>query len=172
MQQRTHRERTTEPHAGPAGARTPLRVGLLVDALRQPAWVARLVAEIEASPFARVVVLARAPADPRREPFFRRLWRGLLHDLYLRLDEGLFPGDPDALAPTDLAPLLPGRPVVEVEADDVACLSLHDLDVAIVLADAFRDAACARVARHGAWSLAGPAGAGTVAPGLVEVLRG
>jgi hypothetical protein len=173
MQQRTHRERATQSHVGPAGARAPLRVGLLVDAPVQPAWVARLVSEIGASTFARVVVLATAAGEPRRESLLRRLWRGLFHDVYLRLDEALFPGDPDALAPTDLRPLLPGCPEVGIAAADVGRLREHDLDVAIVQSRVLRPADCSRIARHGAWSLCGAAAdEAEAAAGMLEVLRG
>ncbi|MCK6461795.1 MAG: hypothetical protein L6Q95_18095, partial [Planctomycetes bacterium] len=172
MHQRIQGERATLSRGGPAGAFAPLRVGLVVDSAVQPAWAARLVSEIEASAFARVVVLAAARCDARAEPLHRRLWRGLLHDLYLRLDEGFFPGDPDALAPTDLRPLLPGCPVVEVSPGDVERLRGHGLDIAIVLSRALRPADCARIARHGAWSLRGSTGSGAeAASGMLEVLR-
>jgi hypothetical protein len=168
MEQRTHRENTLAH----AGARTPLRVALLVDSLAQPAWAARVIAEIQASPFARVVVVAKAPAE-ERETLLRRLWRGrrtLLHDLYLRLDSRIFRGEPDAFALTDVGPLLGGCPVVEA---DLERLRAEDLDVAILLTPALKPAACSKIARHGAWSLHGASpGLAEAAPGLYEVLRG
>ena len=176
MEQRTHREKTTQPHAGPGSTKAPLRVGLLVDSLALPAWAGRLAAEIRASPFARVVVVGTALGLPPRETLLRRLWRGrstLLHDLYVRLDARIFREEPDAFAPTDIRPLLGGCPIEEVGAADLERVRAHDLDVAIVLSRTLPPAACSGIARHGAWSLRDAAPAGPEAPpGVLEVLRG
>jgi hypothetical protein len=136
-----------------------LRVGILVDAWEQPAWVREIVRGIGASTFARVVAVVKRPDRPGR----RRL-RHLLHDLHARLDRLLFRAEPDASAPGDLRDHLRG---CEILADEPARVRPHDLDVAIAFAPGFE--AYAPLARDGVWRLG--EGPDEALPGLLEVLE-
>src|SRR4051812_48565771 len=85
-----------------------LRVGLLLDSYAQPCWVRRVVEEIQASDFAEVALVvlnrshaAAAASNGDRASLPRRAWDNrerFLYALYTKLDERLFPLDPDAFA--------------------------------------------------------------------------
>lgn len=161
------------------GDRT-LRVGLLVDSLQQPAWVARLVAEIRDSMCARIALVALLEGDalahkgPLRRAWSRR--RSLFHDAYMRLDRLMFRQTPDAFAPVDIGGLVGGCPRIDVAAnpEGVGRVRAHGLDVLVVLSPAVEPSALKDAARHGAWFLRhtdDPRDDEAVA-GLHEVLRG
>ena len=150
------------------GARR-LRVGLLVDALVQPAWVCRAVEQIQTSEVARIALVVRNGAPASRDPDGGRLRRWyrhrdrLLYELYTRLDTAWFRTRPDAFAPGDLAPLVGGVPVVTVVPrptgafddfvdDDVDLLRAHDLDVALCFGFRILRGRSLTLARHGVWS--------------------
>ncbi len=146
----------------------PLRVGLLVDSLTQPAWRRGIVEAIQGSGFARVVLVVRnaapRPRLSRREKL--RLHRGqLLHLLYRRVDDRLFrpPPESDAFAEGDLAPLLGDVPVLDVapvqgrftdrlDDADVERILAHDLDVAVRFGFRILKGRFLSVARFGVWS--------------------
>jgi hypothetical protein len=165
----------TAPHASPAPPETGhrLRVGILVDTLRQPLWVMRMLEEVRALPFVdlAVVVLRQAapeetPARSGRWPSVRGVWKNrkhLLFSLYSKLDGHLYRGDPDPFEPVDLTPLIGGVPVVEVrprmtrfcdyfEESDCETLRAYDLDVAIRLGFRILKSGALDIARHGVWS--------------------
>ena len=73
-----------------------LRVAVLVRRPEVPAWLADLVASLEAAPTVDLAVHAVGARSPRpRKP--------VLLDLYERIDRRLFAADPDALEPTVVA---------------------------------------------------------------------
>jgi hypothetical protein len=118
-----------------------LRVGILVDSLVLPRWKRRIIEEIRTCSVARIAVVAKGDAAPRRRRF-----RRLLFDLYRRLDYRWFRREGvDAFAPSDVSDLLADGPV-----EDAGALGGLDLDVAIRLGSWQPDGA---VARHGVWSL-------------------
>ncbi len=175
------------PGSTEAGSRPPgesvalLRVGILLDSMVQPAWARKIIADIQASSFSRValVVRQRGRESPRRGLFSRILhgWRHALHDLYVRADDRIFRGEPDAFAMADAIELLRSCPVVEAgpepSPEDLALLRSHDLDVAVSLAGDPRTGAYAAIARHGVWSLHhAPSSQDGVLPGLWEVMAG
>ncbi len=147
------------PHA--AGAeRGPLRVALLLDSFVQPAWVRKLIADIQASPFARVHLVVRQET-PRPSLLARLPY--LLHDAYVRLDARCFREVPDAFAPTDVQDLLGQSPVADG-------FDPRGADLDLILALARPADGLLGVARHGVWSI--PSGAGRDAlPGLREVME-
>ncbi len=147
----------------------PLRVALLVDALVQPQWVARVVEDVQASRCARivgVVVNAGRPEPPPPRGWRQRLRhyaRYGLYGLYGRLDARLPHYEPDALAPTDLGPLLGDCPVIEVrprqtkhcdvfEPEDLRALAALDLDVAFRFGFRILKGEILALPRHGVWS--------------------
>ncbi|MBS0431177.1 MAG: hypothetical protein JSS21_02060 [Proteobacteria bacterium] len=87
-------------YPAPATGSAPLRIGLLLDSVNVPAWVARLVEEIQACGFARVVV---AIIDTRGHPVRRR---PILHDIYTRLEIRVRRDADSPFIDRDLTPLL------------------------------------------------------------------
>lgn len=158
---------------------SPLRVGILVDSFAQPRWAAKLVADLQAAPFASLVLVVRHVADPApREGLLRRMWRhrgSLLHDAYVRLDRRLFQEQPDAFAREDIQPFLRDCTAIDATSreEDLARIRAHGLDVLVVLAADARPGAFATAARHGAWALRHAADPrdGEAVAGLWEVLE-
>jgi hypothetical protein len=166
-----HLERSVDAaRIGPETAardRVPLRVALCLDSFVQPAWARKIVADIQASPFARICLVVRREAP--RASLLATLWRDrghLLHDAYVRLDARIFRGEPDALAPTDVQDLLAACPVTD--GSDPAHLRSLGLDVALAFAQPAD--ALAESARYGVWSVHGGS-AREVLPGLREVME-
>lgn len=146
-----------------------LRVGLLVDSLVLPRWVARVVREIQDSDVAEVslVIQRQAPADVVRSAnLVARVWRKrrqLLPALFNRLDARLFGVANDPFEPTDLSAELDAVPVVrltprltahsdyfpDVQADEIA---QHDLDVALRFGFRILRGRALGIARYGVWS--------------------
>jgi hypothetical protein len=153
-----------------AGGAPPLKVGLLLDGLVQPQWVARVIEDIQASACARVVLVvvndaARDGAPPPNGlgQRLRRYARYGLYALYNRLDARLPHYEPDALASRDLGPLLGGCPLIHVrprqtkhcdffEPDDVRAVAAYDLDVAFRFGFRILKGPILDLPRHGVWS--------------------
>jgi hypothetical protein len=149
--------------ARPAPGR--LRVGLLVDSLVVPAWVARVVDDIQRSDVAEValVVVNQAPR-PRRS--LRRLVaeRGrLLHKAYMALDARLFRVPQNPFRRRDLAPALAGVPALPVTPEQTRHSDYFPADAVQAIRDARLDVAfrfgfrilrgdVLKAARHGVWS--------------------
>ena len=113
-------EPDAQPTAAPSRA-APLRLGLLVDSLTQPAWVERALRRIIESGDGEFVVIIRndatEPAGSRRASRLSSWWRNrhhLLYAAYQRLDRRRLRGTNDPFAPVDVAPLLKGVPVLGV----------------------------------------------------------
>src|SRR4051794_1449840 len=99
------------PEQGAASAaRPPLRIGLLLDSLEQPAWVSATLSEIAASGIAEFVLVilnddtGPAPAAAtRRVPARLGIWyrnrRHLPYALYSKLDERRYGYLPDPFSP-------------------------------------------------------------------------
>jgi hypothetical protein len=144
-----------------------LRVALLVDSFVQPAWVRRLVDEIQASDVARVALVVRRAAGVPPESGQRASGdadrTALLYRLYMRLDAWAFPARPDPFQPCDLSGSLAGIPVIDVapgttalggelEAADVDRLLDYRLDVALCLGFGRLRGRALEIARHGVWA--------------------
>jgi hypothetical protein len=139
---------------------------LLVDSMTQPAWRRSIVAAIQGGDFARVALVVRndAPQPSLSTAEKLRLHRAqLLHLLYRRVDDRLFPVHPDAFAPGDIGPLVDGVPVMGVvprmtrfcdHLDDatVDAIRAHDVDVAVRFGFRIIKGRFLEVARHGIWS--------------------
>lgn len=171
--------------------RAPLRIGLLLDSVHQPAWVQRTVSSVLDSGVSGIVVVimtdgrfpaahphvragAGAPGSPRREG------RGGTHrlfDLYRAFDTWWFRDDrPDPFVEVDLEPLLVAVPRLDwrseagTDTKPVADRIIdYDLDVVLQFGADAPLASIAALTRFGLWSHLGDCTGGT---GYLEVLTG
>ena len=170
--------------------RPPLRIGLLVSSMHQPAWVCRIVREVAASDYARIAVVienALPDADFRSAAEKIREHRNeLLYILYRKIDDRLFRPSPDAFATADIRQWIPDVPVLRVNPiqkrfsdyftpEDLAAIRGYDLDVALRFGFRILRGESLDIARHGVWSYhhgdnrvnrGGPAGFWEVMKGL------
>lgn len=145
----------------------PLRVGLLIDSLRQPTWVRTIVEDIQRSGFARVeLIVENDDVDRPERGALRRVLknrRRLAYVLYTRLDERLFRKQPDAFTEGSIEDLLvdvPRRRVTPVKKRfsdyftdaDVAAIREFDLDVVLRLGFRILKGDALKIARYGVWS--------------------
>jgi hypothetical protein len=86
-----------------------VRVGVILDSLSVPAWVAKIIRDIQASGFARIILVMLPLA--KKERFLRRIIRRplsfSLFRLYEKLDSWLMKhlrAGPDAFQPVDIRP--------------------------------------------------------------------
>lgn len=151
-----------------AGPVTPLRIGLMLDSMRQPAWCRDIIESIRQAPhteLALLIVNAADPYPPPRDFFdrFRRVRPHLLYTLYERFDRRRFGRSPDPFEEAPIDELVAGVPVVHVrprmtkfsdyfEDADVATIRSHELDVAIRFGFRILRGESLRIARYGVWS--------------------
>lgn len=106
------------PEAATDGVSAPLRVGLMLDDLTVPAWIAKIIRQLEAAPFTELALVIRNTEPPPPSPRFSRLRsprrQRLLFNLYRRLDERLFATSPNAFAPVDMSSELAGVASISV----------------------------------------------------------
>jgi hypothetical protein len=166
-----------EPWAAPAiespAFDRPLRIGVLVDSLTAPRWVAKILQDVVEAPFltlSQVIVDAsgkQAPPATWREWLARqraaapyRLWEWYQAADYQRFrSEGA-----DPFEPTDVRPLVQGADVVRVEPlrtgfvdrfrpQDVARVRDAHLDVMLRFGFRIIKGEILEAARYGIWSL-------------------
>jgi hypothetical protein len=111
----------------------PLRVGVVLDSLAPPAWIARAIETVAASPHAVLAAVLRSSSTPHERP----------RSLYARFDAAKFRTKDEALDPRDVSELLAHVPGT---ADE------HD--VILAFAPAPPDAH----ARYGIWTIEMPDG--------------
>jgi hypothetical protein len=156
------------PHDATPGA--PLRVGVMLDARRDAAWVAKVLADIRGSGIAEIVLVVRnatpAPRRSLREKLGLRLaefGRKGLYNLYERVDARRHRAARDAFAETDLDPVLAGveelpvRPIQKkftdrFEAEDIRRIREVRLDVLLRFGFRIIKGEILQCARYGVWS--------------------
>ena len=159
--------------SNPAGSSRPLRVGLLVDSLSQPAWVKSMIDDVVSSGFAEITLVVRnasptmgVSANAPKKSRLARWYENrsvLLFALYERLDARKFTSADDPLRLVDVAPTLADVPVIDVvpretrfsdyfEDADVDRILAHDVDVALRLGFRILRGRALQIARHGVWS--------------------
>lgn len=175
----------------------PLRVGLLVDELRQPVWVARMLADIlsEGVMVVPLVVLNTSFVPSSKDQRLgRRIGRWAKNRAYLpfalynRIDARRYKPRHDPFADADITSLVETASFLEVSPrssafvdrfDDasVAAIRAHDLDVALLLGFRIIKGDALAIARYGIWSYhhgdnsryrGGPAGFWEVYHGSLE----
>lgn len=156
---------------GDPGERQSLRVGLLMDSYRQPAWVKRMLERLVEASFADIAfVIMAGDVEPDAPLGVRgrlaRYWESrhhLLYAAYRRFDRRRDLMGPDAHARTDTAELLDGIPVLEVVPrrtkfsdyfpdDDLEAIREQRLDVLVRLGFRILRGDILEVASCGVWS--------------------
>ena len=159
-----------------SAARPPLRIGILVDGDELPAYVRRIIVDIQRSNFARVVYCVRngAPEPPHdvAQALFRRLahrlthppqWSTLAYALYLRYVDSRHQPQPNPHELADCkdllldAEVLLARPVQtgfvdRLETDDVERVRAQKLDVLFRFGFRILRGGILGAAAHGVWS--------------------
>ena len=144
----------------------PLRVGLLVNSLLLPAWVRRIIEDIQASGHARIVLVVRKRRTAAAPSRWRRLWRHrgeLVYMAYRRFDDLLFRISPDAFVEADASPLLTSCETLDVAVretkhsdhftpEDVEAIRSRDLDVLLRFGFRILRGPILEAARYGIWS--------------------
>jgi len=154
---------TNQPNA----SKRPLRIGLLVDSLTQPRWVAKIINDIQASDFAEICVVVKNEATSGA-PLgrFQSYWKNrkyLLYAFYNRVDSRVSLAEENAFEDVDIAKLLEGVPVLGVlpvmkkfsdwfPDDAVEKIRSYDLDVVISHGFRILRGEALRIAKHGVWS--------------------
>lgn len=144
-----------------------VRLGLLVDSLVQPAWIASCLEEVARRGDARIVLIVRngSRSLPRPSSRLASWWKNrryLAYALYSRLD-GLRSVARDPFQPTDLGKTLADIPVLDVvprttrfadyfEPGDVDRIRERDLDVAVRFGFRILRGDALQIARYGVWS--------------------
>lgn len=147
----------------------PLRVGIMLDGFVTSAWVARILADIQAAPFADLVavVLNDGPRRPAAKlPFRERLKRYWIHGLYNRYTDWDYRknrAERDALAPVEVTELVRGGQILKVKPlqkgfvdrfteDDIARIKATNLDVLFRFGFRIIRGDILNCARYGVWS--------------------
>lgn len=96
----------------------PLRIGIMVDSLVVPNWVARILSDIVAADFLELVLVV-ANAEQQVTPMTfraraRRFRRHGLFSLYLRFDVARHLSEVDAFEPVDVSQLVSGARILRV----------------------------------------------------------
>ncbi|MHB8473026.1 MAG: glucosamine inositolphosphorylceramide transferase family protein [Gammaproteobacteria bacterium] len=143
-----------------------LRVGLLVDSFRQPAWAYAMLERIHRSEYAEIVLVVLNESSSVQEDHpdgvhgDRKYW---LFNLYCKIDRWLFQPARDAFAMRDTASLLSGVPVISVgpkqvkykdiiEPMDIAEIRKHEVDVFVRLGFRILSGEILSTPKFGVWS--------------------
>ncbi len=122
-----------------------LRIGLFVDTLAQPRWVAEAFSRVARGDFAEVVLIASRAGGGAPHPEDSLVWRA-----YSRLDRWAFARGDDPGARVDLASVLQPKKILAVKDHGSVVQNSGELDVAFALGS-FDDSLLDGVARYGVW---------------------
>ena len=136
---------------------TALRIGVVLDGMRAPAWAAWALKAIRAH---RELELTLGVISDRVE----KGRRSVLFALYEALDRRVFRGASDALEPVDVSPALEGVPVMRLPGPSEETRAYDDgrpempsdesaLDVLVCLGTPMPPGDLPFVVRHGVWYL-------------------
>lgn len=143
-----------------------LRVGVLLDDLSVPAWIARVLEELRESRIAEITAIIKNSAPRPRPGPVQRAWlrrNYFFYHLYDRVDRLIFSADPDPLRKIDARPLLQRFESLEVSprragrSDAFPEEALHrvrELDLDVALQFGFRPLTgdVLTIPRYGVWS--------------------
>ncbi len=118
-----------------------LRIGVVLDGMRAPAWAAWVLRAIRAHDDLELTLAVIADRIGDERP-------SILFAAYEALDRRVFSRPPDALEPVDVSPALEGVSSLQLPGSDA-----HLLDVLVCLGTAPAPGEIPLVPRHGVWSL-------------------
>lgn len=148
---------------------SPLRVGVVVDAVAQPAWIARAIERVAAAPQATLVVIMHQPRAAESSP------RPLLPRWYARVDASRFRTADDPLDTRTLPfPLVEGTPQTGSVLSLDPALRAYELHIILTFGPRSATAESLALARLGVWSHILPDGLWELAtrqPSTVAVLK-
>lgn len=145
-----------------------LRVGVMLDSLTPPAWIARIIGQVQGTGCAEIALVVLNVEPPAPQPRFARLRsprrQHLLFGLYSRVDARVFRCEPDAFAEVSVRDELAGVPHLEVvplrptrfehrfDASTVREIRDADLDVLLRFGFNIIRGEILDSARYGVWS--------------------
>jgi hypothetical protein len=143
-----------------------LRVGVMLDSYLTSAWIAKAVAEIQSSDFARLELVVLQTAPPRSNGLLAKIagpWKYSLFAKYEQWEYGRNRTKPDAFEPADLAPALKTVPSISVRTslskdayvvsgEDSAEIARHELDVLLYFGARRLRGAILTAAKYGVWA--------------------
>lgn len=110
-----------------------LKIGAIVDTMTVPAWVHRILSDVEAATFLDLSLFVLNRVKPQRSNFLEKLRLMLptaLYRLYERLDYALYRDPVDAFAPMDISAEFEATEVLEVVPIRQGCVhEFHRTDV-------------------------------------------
>jgi len=155
-----------QDRSDPAAAK--LRIGIMVNSLAATRWVAKIVADIQESSFAQVVLVVRNSAPPAtpKKSWRQRLktyWTHSLFERYRRWDRQRHRAELDAFEEVDLTEPLKNAPVLSVQPiqkgfvdrfapEDIARIREANLDVLFRFGFRIIRGEILSCARYGVWS--------------------
>jgi hypothetical protein len=162
-------EPKSELYQSVPATRPVLKVGVLLDELSAPSWIAKILADIESSGFAdlRLAVVNSnvGPVRPKGSRLHRLLHSevGFLYYRFLQLEKKKYPAFHEPFVDQDLAPFFKGKPVLAVTpirrkfvdrfmSDDIAKIKAFDLDVVLRFGFNIIRGEILTCARYGVWS--------------------
>jgi hypothetical protein len=122
---------------------TKIRIGLLVNDLTIPYWLAESIKDILRSDYAEIAVIVKRNQGPSGQPrieFYSTLLNSLPLIVATKLDQYIFKTPHDALARTEISSILPDCPIIEVDTvetkhtdrltqDAIEKIKTYDLDL-------------------------------------------
>ncbi len=157
-----------EPKQDAGKVATPLRIGVMLDSLRSSAWVAKILADIQASDFAEIVlvVLNDAPRTTPKRSFRERLrmyWIHGLYNRYVQWDQRARRAERDAFATVGLEQILGNAEIIKTKPlqkgfvdrfsdEDVNRIQQARLDVLFRFGFRIIRGGILSTARYGVWS--------------------
>ena len=118
-----------------------LRIGVVLDGMRAPAWAAWVLRAIRAHDDLELTLAVIADRIGDERP-------SILFAAYEALDRRVFSRPPDALEPVDVSPALEGVSSLQLPGSDE-----RSLDVLVCLGTGLAPGEIPPVPRHGVWSL-------------------
>jgi hypothetical protein len=141
-----------------------LRVGIVLDSYITSAWIAKAVAGIQSSEFARMelILLQNTSTEPSQPSTARlaQIWKYSLFELYERWEYGRNRSKPDAFESTDLTPLLKEVPSIAIGCnhanvvgeDATSEVAKYHLDVILYFGVRRLQGKILAAAKYGVWS--------------------
>ena len=144
----------------------PLRVGLFIDSFDRPAWVFKVIQQIQSSSFAQVSLIIKNEATVEPQSRAKSYWKNrkyLLYAFYQRVDNFMVKVADDPFAQRDLRELIRGCPIISVQPvmtkhsdsfseQDVRTISEYDLDVGLAFGFRILRGDILRIFKYGLWS--------------------